>query len=135
MASLEQEIEVVEQFQSSWRSIGWWAETYFVDGQKSRKIGAALFSPYDLERMLEKDHKDALAVWQDSPRCLRSSVPPELPIYPSRYYMDERNWAVARTATQACGRAIIIARELYQGEMPTVEQFRSAVQNSTVLLS
>jgi hypothetical protein len=123
--TIEKQTEMLSQFENDWRSIGWWAETVAPD-EESDKFRAALFSPMSLEWMLEEDYKDRIIQWHRTPTHFRSPTELPHPINPSRFYMDDRNWAVENTAVRACGRAILIARSLYP-ETPTPKMFKHLV--------
>ena len=128
--NFELEQSRLRQFETNWRAIGWWAETWSSEGRWNIQFGAELFSPTHLASMLEEDHKDSIENWHKSSSYFRSDNPPEISTYPSRFYMDERNWVVGDTAIKACGGAILIAKRLYPDQMLTGREFHQKLQGT-----
>lgn len=128
MASIEQEVAVIEKFRTSWRSIGWWSEVSRVGGYWFK---AVLLPPRVLQEMLNNEHEESLEIWKKNSVYVANEITPERLEYPTSYNKVEIKWSVGTSALTACGGAIDIAKRDFPDEMPTVEQFRFAVQTSS----
>lgn len=128
MVDVYREIEILHRFRDDWQSMGWCAEVEYIQQGAIRdrdEYRATLISPNTLRFLLDQDHAESLAAWNNSSPYFRNSDgPPARRNSPNAYQMYDAVWSIGDTATKACGGAILVARRLYPGEMPTAKQFK-----------